>query len=59
MLSVENNPAHLALMVEILDDADRFTLISARKAELGLDMARAAPPDIILVNIKLPGGVAP
>ena len=55
VLYVEDNPANLALMKEIIKESDGFTLLSAHTAELGLDMARAAPPDIILMDINLPG----
>ncbi len=55
VLYVEDNPANRILMEEIIDEADGFTLICAETAELGLEMARAAPPDVVLMDINLPG----
>ncbi|MGC2855256.1 PAS domain S-box protein [Novispirillum sp. DQ9] len=55
VLYVEDNPANLALMEEIIDDIGGHVLTSAHTAEIGIEMARAAPPDIILMDINLPG----
>ncbi len=55
LLYVEDNPANLALMEEIIEDTPGFTLISAHTAELGIELARAARPAVILMDINLPG----
>lgn len=55
ILYVEDNPANLALMEEIIEDIGGFALDSAHTAELGIEMARATPPDVIIMDINLPG----
>ncbi|MFA7429700.1 MAG: PAS domain S-box protein [Rhodospirillaceae bacterium] len=55
ILYVEDNPANRALMEDIIGETDGFALTCAESAEDGLVMAFAAPPDIILMDINLPG----
>lgn len=55
VLYVEDNPANLRLMEEICDDLGDVALISAHNAELGLAVARERKPDLILMDINLPG----
>lgn len=55
MLYVEDNPANLALMEEIVDSMGGIRLVSATTAAQGLDLARASPPQIIIMDINLPG----
>ena len=54
ILYVEDNPANLALMQQIVAGIDEAVLTSAHSAELGLDLAAADPPDVILMDINLP-----
>ena len=55
VLYVEDNPANLQLVSEILAERADVTLISAPDARLGLELAHARRPDLILLDIHLPG----
>jgi CheY-like chemotaxis protein/two-component sensor histidine kinase len=52
---VEDNPSNIAFMQDLLGDFERVQLISAPTAELGLEIARARQPDVIIMDINLPG----
>ena len=54
ILIIEDNPANLTL-TEYLVQFVGHTVISATDAEAGLAMARAEQPDLILMDIQLPG----
>lgn len=54
ILIVEDNPANMKLAVFLLESADH-RVISATDAEVGLTLARAERPDLILMDIQLPG----
>jgi CheY-like chemotaxis protein len=55
VLYVEDNPANLRLIEEIIGHVPDLRMISAHNAELGLDLARQRRPDLILMDINLPG----
>jgi two-component system, cell cycle response regulator DivK len=54
VLVVEDNPANMKLAVTLLQSAGH-TVLSASDAEAGLTMARDQQPDLILMDIQLPG----
>jgi two-component system cell cycle response regulator DivK len=54
ILVVEDNAANMALAVFLLQSAGH-TVLSATNAEAGLTMARDEHPDLILMDIQLPG----
>lgn len=54
VLIVEDNPANMTLAVFLLTSAGH-TVLSATDAETGLTMAREQKPDLILMDIQLPG----
>jgi two-component system cell cycle response regulator DivK len=54
ILIVEDNPANMTLAVFLLQSAGHVTL-SATTAEAGLALARDEQPDLILMDIQLPG----
>lgn len=54
ILVVEDNPANLKLAVLLLDHAGHEVL-QARDAENGMALARDEQPDLILLDIGLPG----
>lgn len=55
MLYVEDNPSNLHLMEVIVSNIDGLIMYSAHSAELGIDIARSKQPDLILLDINLPG----
>jgi two-component system cell cycle response regulator DivK len=54
ILIVEDNPANMKLAVFLLQHAG-YTVLSATDAESGLALAREQHPDLILMDIQLPG----
>jgi two-component system cell cycle response regulator DivK len=54
VLVVEDNAANLKLVRFLLESAGH-TVVSARDAEAGLTLARDGQPNLILMDIQLPG----
>ena len=54
VLIVEDNPANMKLSTFLLESAGH-TVFSATNAEAGLTLARGEQPDLILMDIQLPG----
>ena len=54
VLVVEDNPANMTLATFLLQSAGH-TVLSARDAETGLAIARVDQPDLVLMDIQLPG----
>ena len=54
VLVIEDNPANLTLATFLLESAGH-TVLSATDAETGLSIARDAHPDLVLMDIQLPG----
>ena len=54
ILIVEDNPANMKLAVFLLTSAGH-TALCATDAETGLTLAREGHPDLILLDIQLPG----
>jgi len=55
VLYIEDNPSNLQLMEMIFERLDNVRMISTHTAELGLEMAEREHPDLILMDINLPG----
>ncbi|QKQ24937.1 hybrid sensor histidine kinase/response regulator [Candidatus Reidiella endopervernicosa] len=55
VLYVEDNPANIRLMNTALVRRGNINLMTAHTAELGLDLAEAHQPDVIILDINLPG----
>ena len=55
LLCVEDNPANLMLIERLVGRRADIRLLSARDGNRGVEMARAAKPDVILMDINLPG----
>jgi CheY-like chemotaxis protein len=55
LLYVEDDPANVMLVEQILEDHSHVRMLSARDANLGIAIARAHLPDVILMDINLPG----
>jgi len=60
ILYVEDNPANMSLMEHILEMVPEYEMIAAHNAEIGIAIAEERNPDLILMDINLPGmdGVA-
>ena len=54
VLVVEDNPANMKLAITLLQSAGHSVLI-ANDAEAGLTLARDEQPNLILMDIQLPG----
>jgi PAS domain S-box-containing protein len=55
VLYVEDNPANIAFMRDLLGAFDNVALLTAGTAEMGIELARERRPDVILMDINLPG----
>lgn len=55
VLYIEDNPSSLQLMKSIFKRFTTLTLLCAHNAELGIDIASAKRPDLIIMDINLPG----
>jgi CheY-like chemotaxis protein len=55
LLYVEDNPANLMLVEQIIEDQPNLRMLSASDGRLGVGMAKAHLPDVILMDINLPG----
>lgn len=54
ILYVEDNPANLRLMQEIVGRLPGTRMVAAHTGELGLQMAEAMTPDLVILDIGLP-----
>lgn len=54
VLIIEDNPANMTLATFLLQSAGH-SVLPATDAETGLTLARAEQPDLILMDIQLPG----
>src|SRR4029079_11594875 len=54
LLCVEDNPANLKLVEELIARCPDLRLLTAVNASLGIDLARAAQPEMILMDVNLP-----
>ncbi|MBF8299786.1 MAG: sensor hybrid histidine kinase [Acidobacteria bacterium] len=55
VLYVEDNPANMALVEQLIGRSSDMRLMSARNGTLGIQIARTAQPEVILMDINLPG----
>jgi CheY-like chemotaxis protein len=52
---VEDNPSNIAFMQELIEELDRVTLLSVPTAEVGIELVRDRRPDVVIMDINLPG----
>jgi CheY-like chemotaxis protein len=52
---VEDNPSNIAFMEDLLGDVPSVALLVARSAEKGIELIRAQRPDVVIMDINLPG----
>ena len=55
VLYVEDNPANLMLVEDLMARRPDVRLLTARDGNRGIEIARASRPDVILMDINLPG----
>jgi signal transduction histidine kinase/CheY-like chemotaxis protein len=55
LLYVEDNPANLKLVEQLIARRPDMRLLSARDGDLGIQLARSERPQVILMDINLPG----
>jgi CheY-like chemotaxis protein len=55
VLYIEDNPANLKLVSQIIERYEAINLLTAHSGELGLDLARTHQPELILLDINIPG----
>lgn len=55
LLYVEDNPANLILVEQLIARRKNMRILSANEAKRGIELARSHQPEIILMDINLPG----
>ncbi len=55
VLYVEDNPANMMLVEDLIARRPDLRLLGARDGTRGIEIARATQPDVILMDINLPG----
>ena len=55
LLYVEDNPANLMLVEDLIARRPDIRLLTARDGQRGIEIARTSLPDVILMDINLPG----
>ncbi|MDU0460133.1 MAG: ATP-binding protein [Geobacteraceae bacterium] len=55
LLYIEDNPANLMLVEDLIARRSDIRFLSARNATIGIEIALASLPDLILMDINLPG----
>ncbi len=55
VLYVEDNPANVAFMNDLMGGLDDVDLITAPTAEMGVELARGRRPHVVIMDMNLPG----
>ena len=55
LLYIEDNPANLKLVEQILGQRSNIHLLTAHTHELGIELTKAREPELILLDINMPG----
>jgi PAS domain S-box-containing protein len=55
VLYVEDNPANVTFMKDLLGSFDGIDLLTAPTAEMGVELARSRRPAVVIMDINLPG----
>lgn len=55
ILCIDDNPVNLKLVAQLLARRPRLRLSSAHTPQLGIELARAHRPELILLDINMPG----
>ncbi len=52
---IEDNTANVTFMRDLLGDFDGIELAAVPTAEMGIELARSRRPDVVIMDINLPG----
>jgi CheY-like chemotaxis protein len=52
---IEDNPSNIAFMQDLIADFDQVDLVTAPTAEIGIELVRARRPNVVIMDINLPG----
>lgn len=52
---IEDNPSNIAFMQDLMEELERVSLISVPNAEVGIELVRERRPDVVIMDINLPG----
>jgi PAS domain S-box-containing protein len=55
VLYVEDNPANVTFMKDLLGTFENIDLLTAPTAEMGIEIARSLRPKVVIMDINLPG----
>ncbi len=55
LLYIEDNPANMMLVEQLIEQRPDIKLLTAVNGSLGIELARATLPEVILMDINLPG----
>jgi PAS domain S-box-containing protein len=55
VLYVEDNPANVTFMKDLVNTFENIDLLTAPTAEMGVELARGRHPDVVIMDINLPG----
>jgi PAS domain S-box-containing protein len=55
VLAIDDNPINLKLIAQVMAMREHIHLLTAHAPELGIELARAHRPDLILLDINMPG----
>jgi len=54
-LYVEDNPANVTFMKDLLSAFENIDLLTAPTAEMGIELAQSRRPEVVIMDINLPG----
>jgi len=52
---IEDNPSNIAFMRDVMEEFSQVQLLCAPTAEIGIELVRSRLPDVVLMDINLPG----
>ena len=52
---IEDNPSNIAFMQDVMEEFTQVQLLTAPTAEIGIELVRSRLPDLVLMDINLPG----
>jgi CheY-like chemotaxis protein len=55
VLYVEDNPANVEFMKDLMSGFENVELLTASNAEVGVTLAQSRRPEVIIMDINLPG----